>query len=107
MKKVTVETMADAARLALLASPDTSEISDPQPVLGGHMDGDQWVQESRPVTLGGVPLVRVITDSRVVSPVTGAVRHEPLGVDFPSASVPTRSEFLGMAEDELNLGGAR
>lgn len=91
-----LKSVAAAAATARFVSRE-DEIGEPRPVTAGHMENGRWIEEDRTVTYGGVPLVRVVVDSRSVSPVTGAVRHTPLGIEFPATRVPSRAEFLAAA----------
>lgn len=106
MATILMESAAAAAAAARRISRE-DEIGEPRPVTAGHMENGQWIEEDRTVTYGGVPLARVVVDSRSVSPVTGAVRHTPLGIEFPATRVPTRAEFLAAApatdEEGLSL----
>lgn len=98
MKKVLTPNIAAAATVAAAVCADRNDISEPRAVFEGKFDGDRWIESETQLRVAGAPLWRVIVDSRVASPLTCGVRHEPLALEFAAARRPSREEFLAAAD---------
>ena len=98
MTKLLLSNIAAAATVAAAACADRNDVSEPRGVFEGKFDGDRWIESETQLRVAGAPLWRVIVDSRVASPLTGGLRHEPLAREFAAARRPSREEFLAAAD---------